>query len=52
MAKGGKLPVKAYRGNQSKWLATISKEKAYISLETEDNFYCKVCGRYFESHFL
>lgn len=52
MAKGGKLPVKAYTGDQSKWLTTISEKKASISLKTEDNFYCQVCGRYFESHFL
>lgn len=52
MAKGGKSPVETYRGDQSKWLPTISEKTASVSLETEDNFCCKVCGGYLESHFL
>lgn len=52
MAKEEKSPVKTYRGDQSKWLPAISEKRASISLETEDNFYCKVYGGYFESHFL
>lgn len=52
MAKGEKSPVKTYRGDQSKWLPCISEKTASISLETEGDFCCRVCGGYFESHFL
>lgn len=52
MAKGEKSPIRTYRGDQSKWLLTISEKTASICLETEDDFSCKVCGEYFESHFL